>query len=57
MEAADKETRAAFDKFRNEFVQQNCHRDVEMRTWETLDIPDIGSKKKIIIKIIFLFIL
>ena len=49
MEAADKETRAAFEKFRNEFVQQNCHRDVEMRTWDTLDIPDMGPNQSIFI--------
>ena len=49
VEAADKETRAAFDKFRNEFVQQNCHRDVEIRTWDTLDIPDMGHNQSIFI--------
>ena len=49
MEAADKETRAAFEKFRNEFVQQNCHRDVEMRTWDSLDIPDMGPDQSIFI--------
>ena len=31
VETADKETKAAFDNFRNQFVQQNCHRDVEIR--------------------------
>ena len=49
VEAADKETRAAFDKFRNQFVQQNCHRDVEIRTWDTLDIPDMGPNQSIFI--------
>ena len=49
VEAADKETRAAFDNFRNQFVQQNCHRDVEIRTWDTLDIPDMGPDQSIFI--------
>ena len=31
VEAADKETKAAFDNYRNQLVQQNCHRDVEIR--------------------------
>lgn len=31
VETADKETKEAFDNFRNQFVQQNCHRDVEIR--------------------------
>ena len=31
VETADKDTKAAFDNYRNQFVQQNCHRDVEIR--------------------------
>ena len=31
VEQGDRETKAAFDSFRNKFVQENCHRDVEIR--------------------------
>ena len=37
VETADKETRAAFDNFRNQLVQQNCHRDVEIR-WVSMAV-------------------
>ena len=31
VEPGDKQTREAFESFKNKFVQQNCHRDVEIR--------------------------
>ena len=31
VEPGDSQTREAFEKFKNKFVQQNCHRDVEIR--------------------------
>ena len=31
VEPGDLETREAFEAFKNKFVQQNCHRDVEIR--------------------------
>ena len=31
VEPGDAQTREAFDSFKNKFVQQNCHRDVEIR--------------------------
>ena len=31
VEPGDRETSTAFDTFRNKFVQENCHRDVEIR--------------------------
>ena len=31
VEHGDRETKAAFNSFRNKFVQENCHRDVEIR--------------------------
>lgn len=49
VEPGDKETRAAFDWFRNQLVQQNCHRDVEIRTWDTWDIPDMGPDQTIFV--------
>ena len=36
VEQGDRETKAAFDNFRNKFVQENCHRDVEIRSVEYL---------------------
>jgi len=49
VEPGDKETRDAFDTFKNKFVQQNCHRDVEIRTWVTSEIPDMGPEQSLFI--------
>ena len=49
VEQGNRETKAAFDTFRNKFVQENCHRDVEIRTWDTWDIPDMGEDQSVYI--------
>lgn len=49
VEAGDQLTKDAFDSFRNKFVQQNCHRDEQIRTWVSCEIPDMGPEQSIFI--------
>lgn len=49
VEPGDIETKEAFEAFKNKFVQENCHRDVEIRTWVTSEIADMGSEQSLFI--------
>ena len=49
VEPGDIETKEAFEAFKNKFVQQNCHRDVEIRTWVTSEIAEMGSEQSLFI--------
>jgi len=49
VEPGDPDTNTAFNNFRNTFVQQNCHRDEQVRTWVSSEIPDMGREQSLFI--------
>jgi len=45
----DEKTKKAIDSFRNKFVEQNCHKDDEIKTWVSCELPHFGQEQSIFV--------
>lgn len=51
IEPNDEKTEKAIESFRNKFVEQNCHKDNEIKTWLTCEIPGLEKEQSFFMQI------